>query len=591
DVAIVTANYQDDLTAFLASDTNRYTAAYLLPYLGEDEELVAQTLTQLNEYQIPTTSLFGGDYIREGALVGYKTSDNIRKIPRRIALNVMKIVEGQNAKDLPVGMETFDDNLIINMETARRINIYPDFDLMSEATLYNLEVIPTDNTLTLQSAIAQALANNLDIKIDQANVDISNTEIDIAKSEMLPSLDVSTSYSVQDEVSTLSKQGALGRSNFLATGELSQIILAEPVLANIAIQKMLKYNQEESLRQTQMDIVIDVAQTYMNILFAKSNLNIQQENVARTRENYAISKAKESIGYTGSSDINRWEAELANANSELNSAYASLRQAKFLLNQLLNRPIDDVIEIADVSLESSMLLITDARTDLIDNYGKLEVFADFLVAFAKENLPELAQINIATDVEKRLQLSRKRALYLPNIAASASASRILGRYDVPTGLNPIDISTTWNIGLGLSYPIFQGNYRKKLIEQSNISLTQLKDSKKDLENRLELRIRSQLESVGAAYSKMDLSNTAAVASNKNFAIVQDAYSAGQSNVTTLIDAQNNALFSKLSATNAVYSFILEFLTLERSIGFYNFLATEQEKKTFFQDVRNYLFAQ
>ena len=63
--------------------------------------------------------------------------------------------------------------------------------------------------------------------------------------------------------------------------------------------------------------------------------------------------------------------------------------------------------------------------------------------------------------------------------------------------------------------------------------------------------------------------------------------AGQANITTLIDAQNNALGTELSALNAIYTFILDFLVLERSIGYFNFLASPAERDAFFQQAQQY----
>lgn len=190
-------------------------------------------------------------------------------------------------------------------------------------------------------------------------------------------------------------------------------------------------------------------------------------------------------------------------------------------------------------------------------------------------------------VQERLQLSRERALYLPSVALNGSANRILGRFSIPEGLPEVDNATTWDIGLGVSYPIFQGNSRKKIIEQSKLSVLQLKNTRKNAENQLEFLIRASLENVGASFSRMNLAQTAATASHKNYQIVQDAYSAGQSNITTLIDAQNNSLATELQSNNAVYTFIQDFLNLERSIGYFNFLATPAEKDNFFLDIQQY----
>ncbi|MEM9822740.1 MAG: TolC family protein, partial [Bacteroidota bacterium] len=442
--------------------------------------------------------------------------------------------------------------------------------------------------LTLHSAITKALQSNLGIRIQQSDVSLAGTEIDLAKADLLPQANVSTVVSASDELTTLSRQGAQGRANWLLNAELSQTVFAEPLLANVTIQKLLQKSEEQALLQTQLDVIIDVTSAYMNILFAKSNLNIQQQNVERNKENFDIAKAKEAIGYTGASDINRWEAELANANIELNNAFASLRQAKFQLNQLLNRPINEPVEIEDASLEASALLIADSRLDVIDNYGTLEKFSDFLVGYAMERLPELAQIDLGVKVQERLQLSRERAMYLPTVGLNATANRVLGRIDVPESLPGVEKATTWDVSLGVSYPIFQGNSRRKLIEQSKINLIQLEDNRKNVENQLELLIRANIETVGASYSRMELAQKAADASRKNYQIVQDAYSAGQTNITTLIDAQNNAQATELNSDNAVFTFILDFLNLERSIGYFNFLANTAERDAFFQDMQTYM---
>lgn len=579
--------YSDDIAEHFADMGDKKVAAYALPYFGKDPERIQNTLQIINENMIPSAALFGEDYLAAGALAGYETAENLQKIPRRIALTLMKLLEGQAAADLSVEIQTFGENLVINMETARQTGIYPSFDILAKATLLNLDNIKTDNKLTLQKAIAHALQSNLSIKVEQADVEILDTEIGIAKADLLPQIDVSTSLSLTDELTAFSRQGAQGRGNWILSGGVSQVVFAEPVLANVAIQKMLKKSEEQELLETQLDVVIDVTNAYMNILFARSNLDIQQQNVERNKENYNISKAKEAIGYTGATDINRWEAELANSKIELNNTFASLRQSKFQLNQLLNLPINDPLDITEVTIAESMLLIVDDRVNFINDYGALDKFSNFLVDYAKNNLPELAQIDLGLKVQERLQLSRERALYLPTLAVSGSANRVLGRVDIPEGLPEVDKATTWDIGLGLSYPIFQGNNRKKLIEQSKLSIIQLQHTRKNAANQLELLIRANLENVGASYSRMNLAQIAANASRKNFEIVQDAYSAGQSNITTLIDAQNNALTTALQSTNAVYTFVQDFLILERSIGYFNFLATPVERDDFFQKVEQY----
>ena len=205
-------------------------------------------------------------------------------------------------------------------------------------------------------------------------------DIDLARADLFPQTSLSTSISAVDDITALSYQGAQGQINWLGSGNVSQVILGEPQFANVAIQKMLKKSEEYYLKQTQLDLIIDLTSAYLNVLQAQQNLRIQQQNVSVTKDNFDISKAKEAIGYIGASDLNRWKSELALGNINLNDAYATLRQAKFHLNQLLNRPINEPFNLEEVTLESQMLMISDGRLQLVDNYGTLDKFADFLVA-------------------------------------------------------------------------------------------------------------------------------------------------------------------------------------------------------------------
>jgi len=62
--------------------------------------------------------------------------------------------------------------------------------------------------------------------------------------------------------------------------------------------------------QTVLDIVANISGTYIGLLFSKSNLLIQSENIYATMQNLQMAKAKEEAGQSGISDVNRWVSEL-----------------------------------------------------------------------------------------------------------------------------------------------------------------------------------------------------------------------------------------------------------------------------------------
>ena len=556
-------------------------AVYLMPLFDFGEEKRKTFFGVVNDKGLPSAGLLGEAFVESGALLGYESDDNLRRMPRRIALNVMKILEGTPAAELPVSMQSYNENLLINMATARQIGIYPTFEVMAEGTLVNMNVVPEGRVLSLQSCIAEALQNNLDLKIAHTEPLIVEKDVALARADLFPQLDVSAVLQGQDEATTFLRQGAQGQLNLLGGVSLSQVFFAEPVYANITIQKILQQSAEFELEQAQLDVILDISEAYLNVLRSSANWEVQHQNVEVTRENYDIALAKEAVGYSGATDINRWESELAVRNIDLNDAYARLQQSRFRLNQLLNRPVDEPFNLDDVNLQNQMTLVGGGRLSLINNYGDLEQFADFVVDEGLKQLPELKQIDAGIRAQDRLRQSQARANYLPSLALSGSWNQQFEKYLVPEPLVPSqDQLSTWNMNLGLSFPITQGGTRYQQLQQTKLSLIQLEDQQANARNQFELAIRSNIETVGASFSRVQLYGGAAAASRKNFEIVQNAYSEGQANVTTLIDAQNNLLQVELASINATYTFILDFLTLERSIGVFFFTLPQEERDAF-----------
>ena len=165
---------------------------------------------------------------------------------------------------------------------------------------------------------------------------------------------------------------------------------------------------------------------------------------------------------------------------------------------------------------------------------------------------------------------------------SAEYSYPIDQFNHPETVMPIDAPPTYNAALAVQYPIFQGNARRYEREQLQVGALQLKDQLNNLRNSLELQVRSNMETAGASFSNLALSQEAVEASRKNFDLAQNSYQQGLLNITSLIDAQNALLQAEINAINAEYTFISDFLAVERSIGYYHNLAFPQEQDAFFQ---------
>ena len=570
-------------------------ACYVLPLFDDlDDTEIEEMFQVINNKGLPSAALLGDQYAAMGALAGYQTSPNLRKMPRRVAINVLKILEGDAAENLAVEIPTYIDHPVINMEAARTTGIFPNWELMNKSILINFNEIGGDTLHNLQTIIVEVLQHNLGFLSRQKDPKIAEKDVDLAKAELRPRLSAGSSLAVIDPTRAANSFGTQGRTNLSAGGSLSQLILAEPAVANVAIQKLLQKASEKQLEQAYLDIILQAANAYLGILQAESNLSVALQNETLNRENFDIARAKESVGYAGASDLNRWRTELALASIDVNNANAGLQQARIFLNQLLNFPQGEFLGLEKTTLEDQVVLVTDPRVlSLIQNQGDLQIFADFLVDEGLRNAPEIAQFDFGIAAQERLRLSQKRAFYLPSIALSGQWDYTLQRWNVKEtpGIPIPEAKPSWSLAIGLDYPIFEGARRRHQLEQTDLSIMQLKDQSGDIKNQIELNVRSNLQVAGASYSRLQLFTEAADAANENFRIIQDAYAQGSVNITTLIDAQNAALQTELSAQNAVFQFIIDFLTLERSTGKFYFLAPASEKTAFFERLEQYIAAQ
>ncbi len=583
---------EKDAATTLARIPSDVDAIYIMPFFNEITAAQERGILEgLMERKLPSVALFGETVIMNGAMLGFEAGPNLSRMPRRIGLNVSKIVDGINASTLPVNINTFNDNVVINMNTVRKVGVYPNWDMMTEAILLNANEPTTDVTMTLQTTIMEALRQNLGLKATAFNPLVAEKEVELAKSKLLPQLDLNSSIYLLDQNTAEGSFGTKGRTNWEAGASLSQIVYAEPALANVAIQKYLMQGEEAGLETNQLDVVLEAVEKYLNVLQARSFMEIQSANVAVTKSNLDISEAKDSVGYSGATDLNRWISQLALSKIDLNDAQTQFRQAKYALNQTLNQDIKADYGIEDVSLDNNMMMVTDERMiNKINNEIELDMLSDFFVKEAMVNLPELQQFDYNIAALDRLALSQKRAFYLPTVGLNGSYDQTLQQWNVKESvINPnFEPEPSWNVGLGLQFPIIQGGARKYNEQKTKVNILQLETQRADARNQLELRVRVFLQDAVASYFEVQRFKEANTAAAANFDIVQDAYSQGIANITSLIDAQNAKVQTAIGVAAANYEFLLDFFEVERAIGNYYNLYTPAERDAFFNRLEAFM---
>ena len=555
-----------------------------LPRLSSDE--YARLADGLIKRRLPSFAFEGQSDVERGLLVGVAPPVQMLRLARRVALNAQRILRGEDAATLPVAFSRAE-GLTLNMRTARAIGFSPSWRLLTSADLLHDQPEPAGPVLSLADAVRDALELNLNLRVAQATVAAGKENIRQARSALLPQIGLTGQYAaIEGDDAT----AVPGRAERTATGSVTfdLPVYVEPTWANLEAQKQLQMARESDREQIRLDIVLATAQTYLDVLRAKTNERIQKDNLRLTRSNLALALARRRIGTAGPSEVYRWESEIANATRAVVEAQAQTRVAELALNVLLHRPLEEAVATAEVGLEEPILIASQQRLyDLIANPASFRVFRDFVVQEGLATVPELSQFDARIRAQERTLKSARRAYWQPALRLWASRTETVARNGArgPSlpGLN--DHETL--VALQLSFPIYTGGERSAQRQRAFEELAGLRVQRDAAAERIEQRARAALHTARSALTAIRLSRDAANAAQANLDVLRDAYSRGTVSILDLLDAQNAALVADLRAATGVYDFLRSLMEVERAVARFDFFLTQHDQAEWLARLEGY----
>jgi outer membrane protein TolC len=507
---------------------------------------------------------------------------------RRLALQTEAVFEGQNPKDLPVNLSV-DYPFVINLAIAELIGFSPDFAVLQKYKVINRDVVDPDKTISIAEVLDRVVSTNLGIRSAKLDYQSFSKEVGIARSQILPFLVASMEGIVVDP--NLAEKTLGLNPQYQVSGYLnfSQLVYSELAFSQVRIQKTLRAAADFGYQEQVLDYILEGMEGYLNILRAKANLRIQESNKEITEINLSIAEQRLEVGYSGRSEVYRWESNLANANQEVVAARNKVNQFKVSLNASMNQPLDTEFDVAEANLSTYPFskYSTESVYSLVHNQEGLQKGTEFMVYQAEKNLPTVSQIDKQVEaVEQRLEMYRRNR-FLPEVSVSGNMTGRL--YRGGAGWNPNDpqffspAKYFWTVGATASIPLFQGSLNNTRVQQSRIDLEYQENEKSLFLQDLEVAIRNQVYEVVIAKTNIDFTKAASDAASKALELTQDSYSEGTVSIVELIDAQNNALASELAYINSEYDFLIEVLRLERLTGSFLILRTEAENQQIIND--------
>jgi outer membrane protein len=602
--AFVTVRFDERANEALSAIPRDADAVYLdiVPLPSREFDKLVEGLI---EKRLPSFSMLGESEVRRGVMAA-ANPDVFPRLIRRIALNVHRIILGEDAGSLPVTFPA-GKRLFINLKTAFAVGVSPKWNSLLEAELIQLDssAIVGAQHYTLATALQRIVDENLDVQAKIREVSAGAENVGMARANLLPKIDFSaTGLQIdQDRAQAGMQPEKRGTADF----SISQVIFSEPALANMSIQSSLQGSRESDLVLTRLNTVTDGAINYLNYLRTRKSYYILLDNLKLTRSNLELAQIRQSTGAAGPEEPLRWEVEIASLRKSVMDLYSQMNQVLLALKQTMNVPLVYLVNIEDVSLDDPSLLLSNKKLlGYLDDPLSFNLLTDYLVQEGLVNSHELHQLDAVIDAQERSHVSVRNSLFLPTVAAFAGYTNTFYKSPVgslfqltsvpapPASLPPelpaylgqlfsavspaLPDRADWNVGVQLSFNLFQGFSTRSRQEQASQILQQYRLQRDAAQQRISLRIRAQMENVKAAHFAIYQAQLAEVAARRGLAIVTEAYSRGGVSILSLLDAQNSSLRADLVAANALYDFFVAYMQLQRAVGTFDILMTPESRQ-------------
>ena len=583
----------DDAASALAAISPETDAVFVWPLFLVSPEERQKLIDGFNERRLPSFSALGGVDVKLGMLASLGADEFLPRLTRRVALNLQRILLGAEPGELPVDFE-MRDQLTINMATARQIGVSPSWEMLVEARLLHPEAADLP-TLAIETAVEMAVEANLDLAARRLAVAAGEQEVAQARATFRPQLDLSASGVTIDEDRAAASFGSQAERTITGSAALSQLLYSDGARANLEIQRQLQRSRAEDLAALRLDITLEAAVTYLNLLRAKTLVQVQRNNLELTRSNLELARIRRTIGAANPAEVFRWESQIATDRKALIEAMAGWRVAEIALNRLLHRDLEERFLTAEINLDDPSLITGQTRFQgYTGTPRRLRVLRDFMVDEGLAASPELRRLDAAIAAQRRAVTAARRAYWVPTLGFRAGLDERLSRSGAgsePAGLPGFELpaadDSSWSLALSAAVTLFSGGGQRAAAVQAMRDLDRLSLERDAVAERIAQRIRSGVELARASFAGIELSQQASAAARKSLDLVSDAYARGAVSILDLLDAQNVALNVELLEANSVYDFFIDLMEVQRAANRFDFFLGPAERDRWFDRLEAY----
>ncbi|MFH1003960.1 MAG: TolC family protein [Bacteroidota bacterium] len=441
---------------------------------------------------------------------------------------------------------------------------------------------------TLQQCIEYALVNNIQIKQNLLNVELSEAVLLQSKAQLLPSLNgnVSHNYNYGKKVDPFTNQFLSGNWMLSQDFSLSANATLFDGFQNLNTIKQNQYDLMAScsdVDKMRNDISLNIVSAYLQILFADELLTVAKSQIEITRLQTERIKKLVTAEIFPRGNLLDIEAQFASEELNMVNAENNLTLSYLNLVQILN--LNTVVNFKIVRPEINMSAEPILNNNTIEIYNNALTTqpeiksAEFRLKSSEKSLsvakggiyPRISLFAYYgtgySEASKGLSGTPGVFGYIPNGDITSAGDTVyspqmLYNYSTIPFSEQINQNLNRSVGLHLSVPIFNNLQNKTSVVRAKISIENAKLSLQLVKDNLQKKIQQAYNDAVASLKKYHAADKAVTAIEEAFKYTEQKFNVGTITATDYGEAKNKLFKAKSELLQAKYDYVFKLKVLD-----------------------------
>ena len=415
--------------------------------------------------------------------------------------------------------------------------------------------------LSFDQAIQLGLANRFDVKGNHLNIDLARNRLVKSNKELLPDLSANGKMIYYGQLQpSIIPAGYLGftepmkiaigmKNNTSLALDLNYTIYKPGLYTDIKIASNNLLLEEERNNKTDINIKIEIAEAYDDILLKSLQYEIARKNENRYKEYYDLTKGKYSGGAILESDMLLAELDYKNSVESSEKQKQDYMLSTKNLKYKINLPEQTVVFLTD-SLHSR------DEADLSDVHS-----AEVLTRRS-----EIKQLTIE-QAGNELQLQKARQNYFPSLSLFANYTKFYQgpQFDYSNNFYWAPVNY---VGVKLSVPITGSFKNTNSVKEYKLKLAQTDFTLKQKTADIRYEVQESLTMLSNAKQNLATARDNYLLSQKVYELKKQQYDSGSFSYEKLLDTEKSLNATEQEYISAAYNYLIAKINHQKAIGEY-----------------------